>query len=175
MAIPERLKIVRESLGNTQEEMAVNVGVSKRAWQTYEEGISTPGGKVFAALTRLGFNSNWALTGEGPMKIEDQPLVVTQTAEPAGKDTNRAPDGDIDLAAGLQLLGKIYSSGDQVLIRAINSNLRAFGDAIDDKSRANKAIALMGQMEKRVAALEKKLAAKDDPGDLEDQRIGGAG
>ena len=36
------LKIVREKIGRTQQECANAVGVTLRAWQTYEQGIREP-------------------------------------------------------------------------------------------------------------------------------------
>lgn len=66
----DRLKIAREKLGKTQKEMAHIINVSLTAWQNYESGKQFPGGKVFEEFAKLGFNANWLLTGEGPMKWE---------------------------------------------------------------------------------------------------------
>lgn len=68
MNLAERLKIARESIGNSQKEIAEAAHVSYRAWQGYETGESVPGGKVFEALVKLGFDGTWLLTGEGEMK-----------------------------------------------------------------------------------------------------------
>lgn len=68
MSLSTRLKAARESTGKNQKEFAKLVGASFRAWQDYEAGISTPGGKVFESLARLKINTNWLLTGEGLMK-----------------------------------------------------------------------------------------------------------
>lgn len=66
--LAERLKIARESISTGQKEMAELLDISFRSWQDYELGKSVPGGKVFEALSRLGFNANWLLTCEGSMK-----------------------------------------------------------------------------------------------------------
>ncbi len=68
MRISDRLKKMREFLGKTQKEMAIEIGVSVTAWQNYENGIQCPGGKVLEALARLGFDINWLLIGTGSMK-----------------------------------------------------------------------------------------------------------
>lgn len=68
MELSERLKIVRTSLGKEQKEVAELLGISYRSWQDYEQGKSVPGGKVFEALVKQGFNANWLLTGDGEMK-----------------------------------------------------------------------------------------------------------
>lgn len=68
MELAERLKLVRDSLGKSQKDMALLINSSLSALQSYESGRQFPGGKVFEALARMGFDSNWLLTGEGEMK-----------------------------------------------------------------------------------------------------------
>ena len=68
MDLPERLKIVRNSLGKSQKAMASELGIVTRSWQVYEEGKSKPGTDVYASLVKLGINANWLLTGEGAMR-----------------------------------------------------------------------------------------------------------
>jgi transcriptional regulator with XRE-family HTH domain len=63
----DRIRKIREYFGHTQLVMAKKIGCSKGALQTYEEGKSIPGGKVVAAITALGEDANWLLTGEGDM------------------------------------------------------------------------------------------------------------
>lgn len=66
--LADRFKLARESLGLEQKEIAAKLDISHRSWQDYELGKSVPGGKVFESLVLLGFNANWLLSGEGPMK-----------------------------------------------------------------------------------------------------------
>lgn len=75
--LAERLKTIRELAGNDQKTMAEQLKISFRSWQDYELGKSVPGGKVFEALAKLGFNANWLLTGEGAIQkgIESYPLA----------------------------------------------------------------------------------------------------
>lgn len=68
MSLPERLKLVRDSLRLTQKEISNRVSVSVQMWRAYESGSSVPGGNVLEALARLGINVNWLLTGEGEMR-----------------------------------------------------------------------------------------------------------
>lgn len=68
MALSDRLKQVRSTTGDTQKNFAKSIGVSARAWQGYEDGDNVPGGNVLEALARLGFSSDWILTGEGSMR-----------------------------------------------------------------------------------------------------------
>lgn len=66
-----RLKLVRETLGLSQKVMARSVAVSITAWQNYESGDQFPGGKVLEALTQMGFDANWLLTGQGNMQLSE--------------------------------------------------------------------------------------------------------
>lgn len=68
MELAKRLKMVRESLGYSQKEMAKAINVYPQTWRIYESGKSVPGGNVLETMARLGFNVNWILTGEGEMR-----------------------------------------------------------------------------------------------------------
>lgn len=71
MSLSDRLKRVRESLGYTQKEMAKAISTNPQTWQVYEAGKSVPGGNVLEALARMGFNVNWILTGNGPIRLSE--------------------------------------------------------------------------------------------------------
>lgn len=99
MGLPDRIKIVRDSMSLNQKDMAKALGVSLTALQGYEAGRSVPGGNVFEALVKLGFNSNWLLTGEGLMKRSDAvyPLADgynngSKVEDLAAEDLKRASD-----------------------------------------------------------------------------------
>lgn len=70
LTLADRLKMIRENLEKSQKTMAADIGISFRAWQGYELGNNTPGSAVIEELVRLGYNANWILTGEGPMKTK---------------------------------------------------------------------------------------------------------
>ncbi len=70
MTVQERLKLVRETHGKTQKEMALILGISPRTWQDYEGGVNVPGWKVLEGLAGLRFNANWILTGKGDLEIK---------------------------------------------------------------------------------------------------------
>lgn len=104
MGLAENLKIAREFLGKSQKEMAKAVGASLTAWQNYESGSQVPGGKVFEALARMGFNINWLLTGEGEMKQgEEARPVFTKEQQPAYSPPLKV-NNDTDLAEIVDIL-----------------------------------------------------------------------
>ncbi len=55
------------------------INMSYKGWQQYESGDSIPGGKVLAALSKLGFNINWILTGEGHI-YKETPQIEPENA-----------------------------------------------------------------------------------------------
>lgn len=71
MALSDRLKQARESLGLTQKDIAKACSVSIQMWQAYEAGKSVPGGKVLEGIARLGVNINWLLTDAGEIEFSD--------------------------------------------------------------------------------------------------------
>jgi phage repressor protein C with HTH and peptisase S24 domain len=68
--LPERLLKVRKEAWGSQQGAADALSISVKSWQNYELGKSVPGGDVFEGLVNHGFNANWLLTGEGPMRWE---------------------------------------------------------------------------------------------------------
>lgn len=95
MDLAERLKAARNFTGKEQKEIAKQLGISFRSWQDYELGKSVPGGKVFESLTRIGFNANWLLTGEGEMLQGEN-----TEAHPLGEDYILVPRYEVRASAG---------------------------------------------------------------------------
>ena len=93
-ALAERIKIARESLGKTQKEMATILDVSYGSLKVYESGKSVPGSEVIEALVKLGFNANWLLVGEEPMKRGEG--LAYQPFDVSGRDRRSAEDDVID-------------------------------------------------------------------------------
>lgn len=80
--IGERMRIFRESINFTQEQMAESFGGTKRGLQDNEWGRAAPNSKVLIGLARRGLNINWLLLGDGPMLLAD--LQTASGANTAG-------------------------------------------------------------------------------------------
>lgn len=72
------------------------------------------------------------------------------------------PSDSLGMAEGMTILGRIYGSGDQVFIRAINANLHAFNAALDNKEQVQKSAEQISQMESRMGKLEERLTALEE-------------
>lgn len=70
-SIGKRLRAARALLGMSQIEMAAAASIPSDTYTKYERNKLTPGGDALAAVARLGVNTNWLLTEEGPMLLSD--------------------------------------------------------------------------------------------------------
>lgn len=71
----ERLKTERKRLGLNQSEAGLVVGVSREMWGKYERGAK-PGGDVFIAMQKHGFNINYILAGSNLLDVKISPNEV---------------------------------------------------------------------------------------------------
>jgi phage repressor protein C with HTH and peptisase S24 domain len=69
--VSERLVYLRGYLGLNQPEAATRYGIPYNTYRKYEHGLSKPGADAIEGISRAGINSNWLLTGEGPMFLCD--------------------------------------------------------------------------------------------------------
>jgi transcriptional regulator with XRE-family HTH domain len=71
-AVAERLLKLRESLRKTQKGMSDLLDLGESTWQRLELKGHIPRGDTLQRLIELGFNTNWILAGQGPMRAGDQ-------------------------------------------------------------------------------------------------------
>ena len=69
--IGARIRLFREAKGMTQAEMAKVLGGTTSGLKQNEQGVSMPNSKVLMGLYDLGANTNWLLSGDGPMLRSD--------------------------------------------------------------------------------------------------------
>lgn len=105
------------------------------------------------AAALAGLRARYEAAEFGRLAAEQQADEFAARCQSGG-----AAASDVDLRKGVELLAKIYGSGNQVLIRAIIANLLAFGEAIDNKATADNAALLMEEMNRKMAGMEQKLS-----------------
>lgn len=66
-----RLKAERKRLGMTQQEIAEKVCITRETWSRYESAKIAPGSEVLLGLVTLGVDTNYVLTGERLVPIEN--------------------------------------------------------------------------------------------------------
>ncbi|MBL8397488.1 MAG: helix-turn-helix transcriptional regulator, partial [Candidatus Accumulibacter sp.] len=70
-----QLSVWRKSVGLKQEDAAALLGLSSSTYQNYERGTRRPDTDGWQKFARAGINTNWLLTGEGPMLLADHQAV----------------------------------------------------------------------------------------------------
>lgn len=87
-------------------------------------------------------------------------LAVEQQADKLASSAPAMPWDDFHLGMGdsMELLVNIHKSGNQVLIRAINANLLAFNEAIENRERSETTINAIRDMKDRMVSLEEEMA-----------------
>jgi phage repressor protein C with HTH and peptisase S24 domain len=99
--LAQRLKVLRDHFGHTQQEMAVFVGGKLRSWQDYEAGRSAPSAGTLASLAMAGVNINWVLTGAGGMLHSSTGLDIENPSGAAFQEASEQLSDDILLSPGL--------------------------------------------------------------------------
>jgi len=152
--IGERLQYLRK--GISRDKFALAIGVSKTTIVNYEKGLRSPD---FSFLSKvLEFNPEidptWLLTGEG----DSEKKTITNVSKSVLKDacteesiSENTSFDSLGMVEGMGMLTKIYTSADNVYIRAINANLMAFSDAVENKTKSK-------SLEQRVVEMEADMA-----------------
>ncbi|MDG3443998.1 helix-turn-helix domain-containing protein [Nitrospirillum amazonense] len=67
--LKDRLRQVREHLGETQKSMSARFALGVNTWQGYERLGKLPKGETLARLLELDISVDWLLTGHGNMHL----------------------------------------------------------------------------------------------------------
>lgn len=99
-SIGARLKAWRDSFGWNQAEAASHLQLSASTYQNYERDVRAPNTEGWEAFYQVGINTNWLLSGQGPMLLKDlqpkpQPMKINIGALAATLDgaTRGLPPG----------------------------------------------------------------------------------
>ena len=174
----DRLKTVIG--GMSQKEFARKVGVNVSTVATWNNTLPSGNTLTKIASEFEGVDLNWLITGVGTPYVDtsdrisrtadkEVPWGRTEQTEVGGKPfTVTTYGGDQDrkeptppapvLGQAVEMLATVLSSGDQVFVQALMSNLIAFSSAVRESKRQAARIAAL---EERLAVLENKL--KDKP------------
>jgi len=154
-------------------QLADNLGISRQNIGAARKRDDVPPGWIYKVAELTGCSMDWLRFGDGP-KVR----VAYTTAEspPEGRLASqesayklqvswkpRAADElqqDADISgfgSAVEMLAKIYSSEDKLLIRSINANIHAFCEAIDHKHRDQSSTKELADLKKRLSTIEKKL------------------
>jgi hypothetical protein len=176
-SLAEAEKIIgrlKEVIGVTTDGQLANyLGISRQNIGAARKRGDVPPGWINKVAASSGCSMDWLRFGHGPKIRADYTTEGSrpdgQVASPqspydfqAGGRTDSADelqrDGDSSgFGAAVEMLAKIYGSGDHLLIRTITANIRAFCEAIDRKDRHQRSTRELQDLKKRLTTIEKQL------------------
>jgi len=165
---------LKEALGvKSDGQLANNLGISRQNIGAARKRDDVPPGWIYKVAELTSCSMDWLRFGDGPkVRVayaagESPPEGRLASQESAYKlQVSWKPrpvnelqqDEDISgFGAAVEMLAKIYSSEDKLLISTINANIRAFCEAIDHKHRDQNSTKELASLKKRLTTIEKKL------------------
>jgi hypothetical protein len=94
---------------------------------------------------------------KGELSSEASPYKLQVSWQPRRADELQSDDDIPGFGAAVEMLARIYSSEDQLMINTINANIRAFCEAIDRKQHHQSTTKELRNLKKRLATIEKQL------------------
>jgi hypothetical protein len=109
------------------------------------------GPKVRAEYTAVGSKPKDEVSSQA------SPYKLQVSWQPRRVDELQSDEDFPGFGAAVEMLAKIYSSKDQLMINTINANIRAFCEAIDRKQHDQSTTKELINLKERLATIEKQL------------------
>ena len=166
-----RLKEVLDVKSDGQ--LAKYLGITRQNIGAARKRDDVPPGWIYKVAELSGCSMDWLRFGHGPKvrveytAAESNPKgeVSSQTSsyklqvswKPRRADELQSNEDIPGFGAAVEMLARIYSSEDQLMINTINANIRAFCEAIDRKQHDQGTTKELINLKKRLATIEKQL------------------
>ncbi|MEJ2098858.1 MAG: helix-turn-helix domain-containing protein [Desulfobacterales bacterium] len=154
-------------------QLANHLGISRQNIGAARKRDDVPPGWIHKVAELSGCSMDWLRFGYGPKNrmeysTEGSPSkgTVANSAsayklqvswQPRSIDESRSDEDIAGFGAAVEMLAKIYSSEDKLLISTINANIRAFCEAIDRRKREQSASTELSNLKKRLNSIERQL------------------
>ena len=154
-------------------QLANHLGISRQNIGAARKRDDVPPGWIHKVAELSGCSMDWLRFGHGPKMRMEYSMEGSSSkgalANPASayklqvswqprSIDETPPDEEIaGFGAAVEMLAKIYSSEDKLLISTINANIRAFCEAIDRRKREQSASSELANLKKRLTTIEKQL------------------
>jgi hypothetical protein len=154
-------------------QMANYLGISRQNIGASRKRDDVPPGWINKVAELTGYSMDWLCFGNGPkMRVEfgataSPPGGRVATPEgtygfhenrSTGTDPDKQPAEDrFGFGTAVEMLAKIYSSEDELLINTINANIRAFCESIDLRQNEQRSSRELLDLKKRLTTIEKQL------------------
>jgi len=159
-------------------QLANQLGISRQNIGAARKRDDVPPGWVYKVAEVSGCSMDWLRFGQGPK------VRAEYTAGGSGPNAELASEGSAyklqvswrprsaeevqtdeeipGFGAAVEMLARIYSSEDPLMISTINANIRAFCEAIDLKQHDQRSTRELADLKNRLSTIEKQLQ-KDKP------------
>ena len=153
-------------------QLATYLGISRQNIGAARKREDVPTGWIYKVAEITGCSMDWLSFGRGPKirvdyAIEGTPSAArvatpespygSQDIPQSGSAGELAPDAEgFGFGSAVEMLARIYSSGDRQLISAVSANIKAICDAIESRQREQRSAKELEDLRKRLIALEKK-------------------
>jgi hypothetical protein len=153
-------------------QLANYLGISRQNIGASRKRNDVPAGWIYKVAELTGCSMDWLRFGQGakirvPYGSERSPhdgRIASTQAPYAAQDSEAGSvhglqhdEESTGFGAAVEMLAKIYSSDDKLLIGTINANIRAFCEAIDRKQRERGSTEELDNLKKRLATIENQL------------------
>ena len=159
-------------------QLAKYLGITRQNIGAARKRDDVPPGWIYKVAELSGCSMDWLRFGQGPQKrvvyatgktpdagelsSQDSPYRLQVSWKPPLADDLQNDADSAGFGAAVEMLAKIYGSEDQLLISAINTDLRAFCEAIERQQREQHSTKELIELKKRLTTIEKQLK-RDKP------------
>ncbi len=166
-----RLKEVLDVKSDGQ--LAKYLGITRQNIGAARKRDDVPPGWIYKVAELSGCSMDWLRFGHGPkvrveytsagskpkseLSSQASPYKLQVSWQPRPGDELQSEEDIPGFGAAVEMLARIYSSEDQLMISTINANIRAFCEAIDRKQHDQSSTEELINLKKRLATIEKQL------------------
>ena len=159
-------------------QLANNLGISRQNIGAARKRDDIPPGWIYKVAELSGCSMDWLRFGHGPkvrveytaegskpkgeLASQESPYKLQVSWKPRSVNGLQQKEDISGFGAAVEMLARIYSSEDQLLIGTINANMRAFCEAIDSKQRDQHSTEELADLKKRLTTIEKQIK-RDKP------------
>ena len=171
-----RLKEVLDVKSDGQ--LAKYLGITRQNIGAARKRDDVPPGWIYKVAEVSGCSMDWLRFGRGPklrveytsagskpkdeLSSQASPYKLQVSWQPRPADELQGDEDIPGFGAAVEMLARIYSSEDQLMISTINANIRAFYEAIDRKQHDQSSTEELINLKKRLATIEDQLK-RDKP------------
>ena len=167
--IISRLKEALDAKSDGQ--LATYLGISRQNIGAARKREDVPTGWIYKVAELTGCSMDWLSFGKGPkIRVEYATDDTSAAGRVASPGSSYGPRGVSDarsaielqqdaegsgFGAAVEMLARIYSSGDSLLIDTIHANIRAICETIESRRREQRSTEELEELKKRLIALER--------------------